>query len=61
MQELVEMAKAHLQNVNLKVRELESQKQLIQSEIDKLVAYLNDGMEKVNRYEQHVAEAKNNV
>lgn len=47
MQEVLEMAKAHLQNVVLKVRELENQKQLLQSEIDKLVAYLNDGSTKL--------------
>lgn len=47
MQEVLEMAKAHLQNVALKIRELENQKQLLQSEIDKLVAYLNDGSTKV--------------
>lgn len=47
MQEIVEMAKAHLQNVANKIQELESQKKLVESEIDKLKIYLNDGITKI--------------
>lgn len=47
MQEIVEMAKAHLQNVANKIQELTNQKNMIQSEIDKLNKYLNEGIMKV--------------
>ena len=48
MVEVVEMAKAHLQNVAAKIQELENQQKLLQSEIDKLKNYLNDGLASVN-------------
>lgn len=57
MQEVIEMAKAHLQNVNLKIRELENQKQLIQSEIEKLTSYLNDGATKISTLESQTNNA----
>lgn len=47
MQEIVDMAKAHLQNVANKIQELEGQKKIVESEIDKLKTYLNDGITKI--------------
>lgn len=48
MIEVIDMAKAHLQNVAAKVQELESQQKVLQSEIDKLKNYLNDGLASIN-------------
>lgn len=47
MQEVIEMAKAHLQNVAAKIQELESQKKILETEIDKLNFYLKEGIIKV--------------
>lgn len=47
MQDIIEMAKAHLQNVANKIQELEGQKRLLDSEIDKLNKYLNEGIMKI--------------
>jgi predicted nucleic acid-binding Zn-ribbon protein len=47
MQEIIEMAKAHLQNVANKIQELNNQKNLLDSEIDKLTKYLNEGITKI--------------
>jgi hypothetical protein len=47
MQEIIEMAKAHLQNVANKIQELNNQKNVLDSEIDKLTKYLNEGITKV--------------
>lgn len=52
MQEIVEMAKAHLQNVASKIQELNNQKNMLQSEIDKLTKYLNDGIMKMEALNQ---------
>jgi hypothetical protein len=52
MQEIVEMAKAHLQNVANKIQELTNQKNLIQTEIDKLSKYLNEGIMKIEALNQ---------
>jgi hypothetical protein len=52
MQEIVEMAKAHLQNVANKIQELTNQKNLIQTEIDKLNNYLNEGIMKIEALNQ---------
>lgn len=43
MQAVVDMAKAHLQNVASKIQELENQKNILQNEIDKLKEYLTNG------------------
>jgi chaperonin cofactor prefoldin len=48
MQNVIDMAKAHLQNVANKIQELQNQKQIIQTEIDKLTTYLNDGLVSVD-------------
>lgn len=54
MQEIIDMAKAHLQNVANKIQELNSQKNLLDSEIDKLTKYLNDGIIKVDSVTKQV-------
>jgi prefoldin subunit 5 len=48
MEAVIDMAKAHLQNVAIKIKELEGQKQMLQAEIDKLNAYLNEGVANVD-------------
>lgn len=50
MQEVLNMAKAHLQNVANKIEELENQKNILQGEIDKLKAYLSTGVEHVENF-----------
>lgn len=50
MQEVLNMAKAHLQNVANKIEELESQKNILQGEIDKLKTYLNNGVGHVESF-----------
>lgn len=50
MQEVLNMAKAHLQNVANKIEELENQKNILQGEIDKLKAYLTSGVEHVDNF-----------
>lgn len=50
MQEVLNMAKAHLQNVAAKIEELENQKNILQGEIEKLKAYLNNGVEHVENF-----------
>lgn len=40
MNAVIEMAKAHLQNVESKIKELESQKNLVQDQINQLKNYL---------------------
>ena len=47
MNAVIEMAKAHLQNVESKIKELESQKNLIQDQINQLHAYLIDANAKL--------------
>jgi hypothetical protein len=47
MQEIIEMAKMHLQNVANKIQELENQKKIMETEIEKLKNYLNEGIMKL--------------
>lgn len=54
MSAVLDMAKAHLQNVSMKIEELEQQKQVIQSEIDKLRTYLEKGIESINSFSTNV-------
>lgn len=44
---IVDMAKAHLQNVHARVEELKSQKKLLEDEINKLSAYIAKGIEEI--------------
>jgi hypothetical protein len=48
---VIEMAKAHLQNVNQRIEELTSQKSLLQDEINKLSAYVSRGLEEIKSHE----------
>jgi hypothetical protein len=49
---VVEMAKAHLQNVNAKIEELQVQKQFIEEEIQKLSIYITKGLEQIENSEK---------
>lgn len=49
MQAVVDMAKAHLQNVAVKIQELENQKDILQNEIEKLKNYLDSGSKAVEQ------------
>jgi predicted DNA binding CopG/RHH family protein len=48
-EQLVEMAKAHLQNVSKEISRLESQKEQIDSEIQRLNDYLKSGVETLEK------------
>lgn len=48
---IVEMAKAHLQNVHTRVEELNKQKKIIEDEIQKLSAYISKGIEEIEQHE----------
>jgi hypothetical protein len=49
---VVEMAKAHLQNVIQRIEELTKQSGLIQKEIEQLKAYVDDGVKNVQVFEK---------
>lgn len=55
---VIDMAKAHLQNVHLRIQELTKQKQLIDDEINKLQAYITKGLEEIDELEE-TAEINN--
>jgi predicted nucleic acid-binding Zn-ribbon protein len=48
---VLEMAKAHLQNVHIRVEELQNQKRLIEEEINKLSLYIAKGLEDIEELE----------
>jgi hypothetical protein len=48
---IVEMAKAHLQNVHNRVEELQKQKNIIEDEIQKLSSYIAKGLEEIEQHE----------
>jgi len=48
MQEILDMAKAHLQNVLSKIQELESQQKVLENEIVKLKNYFADGQRNID-------------
>lgn len=50
MNEILDMAKAHLQNVALKIEELKNQEKNIQNEIEKLSHYLNNSFSVLDNY-----------
>jgi hypothetical protein len=52
MNMILDMAKAHLQNVALRVEELKNQQKNIGEEIDKLNAYLHSGVENIEKCSQ---------
>ncbi len=49
---VVEMAKAHLQNVAQRIEELTKQQVLIQKEIDQLKSYVQSGVKDVQVFEE---------
>jgi hypothetical protein len=49
---VVEMAKAHLQNVAQRIEELTKQQALIQNEIEQLKAYVQNGVKDVKVFEE---------
>jgi predicted nucleic acid-binding Zn-ribbon protein len=48
---VLEMAKAHLQNVHMRIEELQNQKRLIDEEINKLSLYIAKGLEDIEELE----------
>lgn len=50
---VIDMAKAHLQNVHLRIEELNKQKQLIDEEINKLKLYIAKGIEDIEEMEEN--------
>lgn len=51
---VIDMAKAHLQNVHIRVEELSKQKQLIDEEINKLKLYISKGLEDIEDVEENI-------
>lgn len=51
---VIDMAKAHLQNVHMRVEELNKQKQLIDEEINKLKLYIAQGLEDIEDMEENI-------
>lgn len=49
---VIDMAKAHLQNVHIRIQELNKQKQLIDDEVNKLQAYITKGLEEIDELEE---------
>lgn len=49
---VVDMAKAHLQNVAQRIEELTKQQALIQNEIEQLKAYVQNGVKDVQVFEE---------
>jgi prefoldin subunit 5 len=47
MDKIIQMAEAHLQSVNKAISDLQSQRENIDQEIDKLKQYLEKGLEEV--------------
>jgi hypothetical protein len=48
---VVDMAKAHLQNVHARIEELKNQKKFIDDEINKLTSYIQKGLEEIEELE----------
>lgn len=44
MKEIIDMAKAHLQNVAARIEDLKNQEKVVKEEIEKLTIYLNNGL-----------------
>ncbi len=52
---IVEMAKAHLQNVHSRIEELQSQKKIIEEEIGQLSLYISRGLQEITDLEEDQA------
>lgn len=53
-----EMVKAHLENVNSLIKDLENQKVNIENEINKLYSYIQRGTVELNNFENSVSTKK---
>jgi hypothetical protein len=51
---VVDMAKAHLQNVHSRIEELQNQKLLIEEEIQKLSLYIAKGLQEIEDSDKSV-------
>lgn len=60
MNMIVEMAKAHLQNVALRIEELRTQQKNLGEEIDKLTAYLNSGLDSIEKQTNQLVKQEDN-
>lgn len=49
---VIDLAKAHLQNVNAKIEELKNQRNLIDDEIQRLSLYIAKGLEEIENSEK---------
>ncbi len=54
--EMVEMASAHLNNIQNAIGDLQKQKANIESEIEKLTQYYQEGLEEVKKHSDTKAE-----
>jgi hypothetical protein len=52
---IVDMAKAHLQNVVQRIEELTKQQKLIQNEVEQLKTYVQTGLSEVQVFEEEVS------
>ncbi len=52
---IVEMAKAHLQNVHSRIEELQNQKKIIEEEIGQLSLYISRGLQEITDLEEDQA------
>jgi len=52
---IIEMAKAHLQNVHSRIEELQSQKKIIEEEIGQLSLYISRGLQEITELEEDQA------
>lgn len=52
---VVDMAKAHLQNVHSRIEELQNQKSLIEEEIQKLSLYIAKGLQEIEDSDKSVS------
>jgi hypothetical protein len=49
---IIEMAKAHIQNVHARIEQLKTQKQAIENEINTLSSYITNGLVDIEEAEQ---------
>jgi hypothetical protein len=53
---IIDMAKAHLQNVTQRIEELTKQQSLIQNEIEQLKVYVQNGIRDIKAFEDKEGE-----
>lgn len=52
---IIDMAKAHLQNVAQRIEELTKQQKLVQNEIEQLKTYVQVGLSEVQVFEEEIS------